>query len=310
MRQTKLKFFVTALAAALVLTGAAVCAAAAQGKSARRAPKKAATATTASSPANATNDATASAGDPTPQPGKRNARADVKTDAQGGSPPGAAATAGGAKANESRPDGAASKDAAAKEAKPAAAAAQYVYEFENPDFVVNKIRVEHDAAGRGRVTFERRSYTEPVVEPLTLSPAAWARVSALWETLRFLDSEESYQAEKQFPHLGKTRLTLRAGGRERAAEFNYTSNEAARSLASEYRRAADQAIFVFDLTVARESQPLEAPKLLDALDRMLKSNLLSDPEQLVPVLSELQTDERLPLIARNHAERLVKKLKK
>ncbi|HEX5706138.1 MAG TPA: hypothetical protein VFX96_02505 [Pyrinomonadaceae bacterium] len=301
-----------ALAAALTLTGAAVCAAATQSKSARRTSKrKVATATT---PAPAPNtDAASDAVSAQPAesaPAKRNARGEEKTDAKGAAPADATTPpkgAGDAKSRDALPG-----DGAAKVAKPAeaAAVAQYVYEFENPEFVVNRIRVEHDAKGRGRVTFERRSYVEPVVEPLTLSAAAWARVSALWESLRFLDSEESYQTEKQFPHLGTTRLKLRAGGRERATEFNYTSNEQARLLASEYRRAADQAIFVFDLAVARESQPLEAPKLLDTLDRMIKYNMLSDPAQLVPVLGELQTDERLPLIARNHAARILKKLKK
>jgi hypothetical protein len=78
----------------------------------------------------------------------------------------------------------------------------------------------------------------------------------------------------------------------------------------EYRRAADQAILVFDISIARQNQPLEAPKLMDQLDTMLKRNALSDPHQLVPLLRDLSTDERIPLMARNQAGRILKKIEK
>jgi hypothetical protein len=79
-------------------------------------------------------------------------------------------------------------------------------------------------------------------------------------------------------------------------------------LINEYRRVADQAILVFDISVARETQPLNAPKLMDEFESQLKRNGLSDPQQLVPLLTEVSTDEHLPLIARNHALRLIKKI--
>lgn len=291
------------LTAALALTGAAVCAGA-QSRSAKhgaRASKKRTSPTAQpaaeTTPSETTPSETTPAGaDPA---AKRNARAVETTKSQTSDAP--------ASPVSPPPVADGAKSPGAGEAK---TIEQYVYEFENPEFIVNRIRVEHDAAGRGRIVFERRSYVEPVVEPFEFSPAALGRVRAHWEALRFLDSDASYQTEKQFPHLGVTRLKMRAGGRERATEFNYTHDREAGGLASEYRRAADQAIFVFDLGVARENQPLEAPKLLDALDRMIKHNMISDPAQLVPILRELETDERLPLIARNHAARLLKKLAK
>ena len=75
-------------------------------------------------------------------------------------------------------------------------------------------------------------------------------------------------------------------------------------------RIADQAIWIFDIAVARESQPLNAPKLMEEFELQLKRNGLSDPVQLVPLLEEISTDEHLPLIARNHALRLLKKINK
>jgi hypothetical protein len=46
------------------------------------------------------------------------------------------------------------------------------------------------------------------------------------------------------------------------------------------------------------------------MESLLKRNALSDAQQLLPLLKELSTDERVPLIARNHALRLIKKIQK
>ena len=78
----------------------------------------------------------------------------------------------------------------------------------------------------------------------------------------------------------------------------------------EYRRAADQAILVFEISVARESQPLNGPKLMEQIESMLNRKSLSDPQQLVPLLQDISNDEHLPLIARNHALRLIKQIEK
>jgi hypothetical protein len=186
----------------------------------------------------------------------------------------------------------------------------YSYEFRQPEFNTRRILIEHDAEGRGKISFERKGSGEAIIEPLELSATASARIKSLWEALRFLDSDTSYQADKQFPHLGTVRLRMKSGARERATEFNWTSEPNARLLASEYWHAADQAIFVFDITLARENLPLEAPKLMDRLDQLLRNNGLSDPKQLIPLLRELSTDERIPLMARNHAGRILKKIEK
>ncbi|HEX7174003.1 MAG TPA: hypothetical protein VF240_01790 [Pyrinomonadaceae bacterium] len=188
--------------------------------------------------------------------------------------------------------------------------ARYRYEFENEKFVVSRIRIVHDAAGRGMLTFERKSSEEAIEEPLELSAVALRRIRGHWEALRFLDSEASYQADKQFPHLGTVRLSMARGARNRTTEFNYSRDPDASALASEYRRAADQAMFVFDINVARDNQPLETPKLLEYLGRLVERGGVSDPQQLAPLLKDLSTDERVPLITRNTAGKILKKLEK
>jgi hypothetical protein len=193
---------------------------------------------------------------------------------------------------------------------PEADGVRYVYEFKQPESNVLRILIEHDASGRGQITFERRVDTEPITDPFEFSPSALARINALWETLRFLDTETSYQAVKQFPHLGTTRLQMSHGKRQRSAEFNWTDDTTAAELSKEYHRAAEQAMLVFEINISLENQPLEIPKLLIRFERLIEIKGLSDPLQLVPFLRSLETDERVPLIARNHALRLLKKLEK
>jgi hypothetical protein len=188
--------------------------------------------------------------------------------------------------------------------------ARFSYEFTQPEFYVRHIRIEHDASGRGVIKFERLHDETVYEEPLGLSSEAVTRISDLWQALRFLDSDENYQSERQYPHLGTMRLKMERDSRRRTAEFNWTINKDAFALANEYRRVADQAILIFDISVARESQPLNTPKLMEELELQLKRNGLSDPQQLVPLLKDISTDDHLPLIARNHALRLIKKIEK
>ena len=186
----------------------------------------------------------------------------------------------------------------------------YSYEFKKPEFLIRHILIKHDASGHGEISFEKLGDLEPIVEPLELSARARARILALWDALHFLDSSENYQAERQYPHLGTMRLRMVKATRERTAEFNWTNDPNAKLLVDEYRRAANQAIFVFDMSVALQNQPLDSPKLLNRFDNYLKRDELSDPQQLIPFLRELTTDERLPLMARNHAARILQKLEK
>ncbi|MCY7374882.1 MAG: hypothetical protein LH472_02780, partial [Pyrinomonadaceae bacterium] len=143
-----------------------------------------------------------------------------------------------------------------------------------------------------------------------LSAAALERVKAAWQTLNFLDSTENYQHEKDYSHLGKMTFSMKKDGKQREAKFNWTDNKDAKNLADEYRKIGQQFVWIFDINVARENQPLESPRLMDALDSMIRRSEVSDAEQMIPFLNELNNDERIPLIARNHAAKLVKQIEK
>lgn len=186
----------------------------------------------------------------------------------------------------------------------------YYYEFVQPDFAVGKIVIEHDETGAGNISFFKRSSKEEFSDPLTVSQAALDRIKAAYTALDFLNSRENYQFEKDYSHLGTVTLRLRKSGKERLAAFNWTENKSARALSDEYRKLGNQFVWMFDITVARENQPLEAPKLMESLDSMIRRNEISDPTQLLPFLKELVEDERIPLMARNRAGKLIGQIQK
>lgn len=189
-------------------------------------------------------------------------------------------------------------------------APNYFYEFSQPAFTVSKILIEHDESGKGKISFMKSISDEVITDPIQISPAALERINKALTALDFMNSTDSYQYEKDYSHLGNITLKVRKDGRERETKFNWTQNQDAKALADEYRRIGNQYIWMFDINLSRENQPLESPKLMDAIDSYIKRNEISDAAQLVPFLKELGNDERIPLIARNHATRLVKQIEK
>ena len=186
----------------------------------------------------------------------------------------------------------------------------YYYEFAQPNFLVAKIVIRHDESGKGTITFTKKSSEDAITDPLQVSTRAMERINAAFTALNFLDSDENYQFEKDFSHLGVSTFRLRKGGKERSATYNWTQNKDAKTLMDEYRRLGNQYVWVFDVTVARENQPLDAPRLLESLDSMIKRGEISDPRQMVPFLTGLSNDERIPLIARNRAAKIITQIEK
>ncbi len=100
------------------------------------------------------------------------------------------------------------------------------------------------------------------------------------------------------------------GGKHRKVSFNYTENAALNKLANIFRNIATQETRIFEIETVRQSDPISTPAQLRYLEGELKSRTIADPERFTPLLLEIKTDESVPLIARNHAERLLKEIKK
>ena len=186
----------------------------------------------------------------------------------------------------------------------------YFYEFSQPDFTISKISIEHDESGKGKITFLKKYVEEDITDPIQISPKALERIKGIWQTLNYLEAGENYQYEKDYSHLGNMKFSAIKDGSARKTTFNWTTNPDAKALADEYRKISRQFTWIFDINLARENQPLEAPKAMNLLDSYLKRDELSDPVQLIPFLKKLSDDERIPLIARNKAAKLVGEIEK
>lgn len=191
-----------------------------------------------------------------------------------------------------------------------ASTATHTYYFAQPEFEISSISIEHDDEGKGKISFIKKGWNEAASDPIQVSPAALERIDNALKALDFVNSNENYQYEKDYSHLGNIKIHIKKDGRERTAAFNWTLNKDAKVLMDEYRKLANQAIWSFDMDVARQNQPLNSPKLMDTLDSYFRRDEVSDKEQMLAVLQSISNDERLPLIARNHAGKLIKEIEK
>ncbi|RMG09292.1 MAG: hypothetical protein D6735_00745 [Acidobacteria bacterium] len=187
----------------------------------------------------------------------------------------------------------------------------YFYQFDSPQFNTKRVRIEHDENGRGKITVWKNDLDEEISEPIQLSPKTIEKLKSLFRILSFLDSSEDYQSKvHDYKHLGTATIGLKTSDKERTVSFNWTENKNAKLLADEYRKIYNQQLWMFEMRLARENQPLEAPDLMRKLDSYLRRNEISDPEQMLEFLEDLSNDERIPLIARNHSRELIEKIKK
>lgn len=186
----------------------------------------------------------------------------------------------------------------------------YFYEYVRPGFAVGKILIEHDEAGKGKVTFQKQEFDEMITDPIELSPATMEKLRETFTTLNFLDSTENYQYEKDYTHMGNIAITVKKDGRSRTAKYNWTTNKDAKQLMDMYRGIGQEYVWRFNINLAMEMQPLQTPGMMEEIDSYLRRSEISDPPHLIPILTKLSTDERMPLMARNRASKLIKQIEK
>ena len=192
-----------------------------------------------------------------------------------------------------------------------AAEMPFVYEFSQPRFLLSKIRIEHDGAGAGRMTFEKQNVTEPVTEQIQVSPRVLEQIKNDYAALNFLDSSEVYQTpDRDYSHLGTMKFRLIRADKRREIEFNWTENKTARDLAAVYEKLTQQFVWIFEMNLARENQPLETTKLTEQLVGLYNRSQLADARQMLPLLHKIIDDERVPLVGRNQIARLVTRIEK
>lgn len=186
---------------------------------------------------------------------------------------------------------------------------RFHYTFVNDRFTIPRIEVEFDGTGAGQYSYKRKDADE-ITNKLTVSPALLGQIRALLIELNFLDSKEEYQHKKDFSHLGTMTISYTHKGRAREVSFNYTENQPLSRLAEIFRGIANQEMVVFELENTRQTDPISTPAQMRALENELRGKRLADPPRLLPLLKDIKQDEGIPLIARNHAERLIQFIQK
>jgi hypothetical protein len=192
----------------------------------------------------------------------------------------------------------------------AQAAERYGYKFEGPRFTLSLIEVDVAADGSGEVRFKRGESDEIIKLEFKLIPETLARIRQLYRGSQFLSSTEDYQSKKDFSHLGWKTLYARQGDQQREVRFNYTHNEAIEELAAIFRAIATQEMHLFDMDTAAQYQPLDLPDQLISLENDLRLKNIAEPERMLKALRELAGNDSLPLIARNHAGRIIAAIEK
>jgi hypothetical protein len=190
-----------------------------------------------------------------------------------------------------------------------AASTRYRYLFENERFTTPLQEVEFDGSGRGQFRFQRKGSDE-IVNKLAVSAAVVTQVQALFDELNFLSGNEEYQHKKDFSHLGKITIILARDKKERAVSFNYTDNQRMNRLREIFSNIATQETRAFELETILSTDPISTPAQLRLLESELKSKHIADPQRFVSILKDIKMDEGVPLIARNHAERILQMISK
>lgn len=186
----------------------------------------------------------------------------------------------------------------------------YFYTFEKPDFTVPYIRIELDEKGDGTIYFRKKHLDEEFSKELDLSEVTRERLAEHWRNLDFLNSTSDYQSDHDYGHLGTMTLEMALGEKRRLVQINWTEDPDVKALTDEFKKIGFEYVWIFDIEIALINQPLETPKIMKRLEVYLRRGEISDPVKLMPYLRKLANDERMPLIARNHATRLVNSIEK
>jgi len=186
----------------------------------------------------------------------------------------------------------------------------FSYKFENPRFDIRVIEIDLNANGAGELRFTRGTSDEILDCKLKLLPATLTRIRNLFDVSNFLDLKTDYQDKRDFSHMGWITLGARQGARERKTRFNFTTNVHMNELKDIFLGIAWQEISLFDIENAERYQPLDVPKQLEMLENDLKLGRIAEPARLLIALNEIAGDDSQPLIARNHAKRIIEAIKK
>jgi len=167
--------------------------------------------------------------------------------------------------------------------------------------------LQFDQNAKGEVKFKRRE-AETVTVPIQLSDPARDKFLAVLAGTNYLDHPETFESGRKIADLGAKRVTLEMAGTKREATFNYSLRKDVTELQNFFEGLINQETLVFDLQNAMKFEKLSVPKRLERIETEIKSNRVSDPERLVPVLEKIESDQQIMNYARTQAGKIKKEI--
>lgn len=187
---------------------------------------------------------------------------------------------------------------------------EYYYRFESATLEPRFAELRFDEHGRGQFRFRRGDDREIITLDLHLLPETVARIDRYLEEAEFLTSTEEYQGEQDLSHRGTITLRVKRGDRQRQVQFNYTRHPAMRALVRLFRNIVTQESRIFAIQLARRYGPLDLDRQLRALRREVKNQWIAEPQKLLPLLEDLESDREVLLMARRQASEIVRLIRK
>ena len=180
------------------------------------------------------------------------------------------------------------------------------YRFANANFLISRIELTIDGAGRGRLTWSRRDVSRDQSREVLVSEQGVTELREILARLDFVNSREKYQTVEDHSNLGETQIQVDQAGVVREVTFNYTKNKDADALGRLLRGIANREMYVAELEVAMVHQPLEMPAAIATLTREFKYGRIGDAVALLPLLTSIADDAAFTAIARNRASDLAR----
>ena len=164
--------------------------------------------------------------------------------------------------------------------------------------------VQLDAAGKGQGRFKRRGADEIKV-PIALSNTARDRFLSVLKATNNIENGENFESGRKVADLGKKHLTLELpDGKTRESIYNYSILKEVSDLGSFFEGVINEEMIGLDIDNAIQYDRLSIPKHVEHIENEMKSNRISDPERLIPILEKIQNDKRLIDYARARAGKL------
>jgi hypothetical protein len=181
----------------------------------------------------------------------------------------------------------------------------YCHENTRGPYELQCIQLDPDA--KGEVKFKRRQ-AETVNMAIQLSPAGRQKFLALLAATNFLEHPETFESGRKIADLGAKHLTIETPGGKREGTFNFSLRKDVTDLSNFFEGLINQETLGFDIVNAMQFERLSIPKRLEQVETELKSNRISDPERLVPMLEKIESDQQIMNYARSQAGKIKKEI--